>query len=60
MKMNRTVLTWGLNPQTLPPESWPRQEAYVKAVVQALKDEPGLLMWDLMNEPSYNDWQKGI
>jgi hypothetical protein len=48
----------GLNPQTLPPESWPRQEAYVKAVVEALKNEPGLLMWDLMNEPSYNDYYR--
>ena len=47
-----------LNPQTLPPDAWPRQEAYVKAVVQALKDEPGLLMWDLMNEPSYNDYYR--
>ncbi len=45
-----------LNPQTLPPEAWPQQEAYVKAIVQALKDEPGLLMWDLMNEPSWNDY----
>jgi hypothetical protein len=45
-----------LNPQTLPPEAWPGQEAYVKAVVEALKDEPGLLMWDLMNEPSWNDY----
>ena len=47
-----------MNPQTLPPESWPRQEAYVKAVVEALKDEPGLLMWDLMNEPSWNDYYR--
>jgi hypothetical protein len=47
-----------LNPQTLPPESWPSQEAYVKAVVEALKDEPGLLMWDIMNEPSYNDYYR--
>ncbi len=45
-----------LNPQTLPPESWAQQEAYVKAIVQALKDEPGLLMWDIMNEPSWNDY----
>ena len=45
-----------MNPQTLPPESWPEQEAYVKAVVEALKDEPGLLMWDIMNEPSWNDY----
>jgi len=47
-----------LNPQTLRPESWPQQEAYVKAVVEALKDEPGLLMWDIMNEPSYNDYYR--
>jgi hypothetical protein len=46
----------GLNPETLNPESWPQQEAYVKAVVEALKDEPGLLMWDIMNEPSWNDY----
>jgi hypothetical protein len=45
-----------LNPHTLPPESWPQQEAYVKAVVEALKDEPGVLMWDIMNEPSWNDY----
>jgi hypothetical protein len=45
-----------LNPQTLPPESWPGQEAYVKAIVGAVKDEPGLLMWDIMNEPSWNDY----
>lgn len=46
----------GLSPQTLPPEAWPRQETYVKKVVETLKDEPGLLMWDLMNEPSWNDY----
>lgn len=46
----------GLNPQTLPPESWAQQEPYVKAVVDALKDEPGLLMWDIMNEPSWNNY----
>lgn len=47
-----------LNPETLPPESWPRQESYVKAVVDTLKNEPGLLMWDLMNEPSWNDYYR--
>jgi hypothetical protein len=46
----------GLNPQTLKPESWPQQEAYVKSVVEAVKNEPGLLMWDIMNEPSWNDY----
>ena len=29
---------------------------YVKAVVNSLKDEEGLLMWDIMNEPSCNDY----
>lgn len=45
-----------LNPETLPPEAWPAQEAYAKAIVEALKNEPGLLMWDIMNEPSWNDY----
>ena len=46
----------GLNPDILKPEFRPRGDAYVKAVVTALKDEPGLLMWDLMNEPQTNPW----
>jgi hypothetical protein len=46
----------GLNPDTLKPEFRPRGDAYVKAVVQALKDEPGLLMWDIMNEPLTNPY----
>jgi hypothetical protein len=29
---------------------------YVKAIVNAIKDEKGLLMWDIMNEPSYCDY----
>jgi hypothetical protein len=43
-------------PQSLPPKTWPDQETYVKAVVEALKDEPGLIMWDIMNEPSWCDY----
>jgi len=31
-------------------------ERYTRAMVRALKGEPGLLMWDIMNEPSCNDW----
>ncbi len=27
------------------------QEEFARKVVEALKDEPGLLMWDIMNEP---------
>jgi hypothetical protein len=45
-----------LNPDTLKPEFRPRGDAYVKAIVEAIKDEPGLLMWDIMNEPFTNDY----
>jgi hypothetical protein len=44
----------GLHPETLKPEFRPRGDAYVKALVEALKNEPGLLMWDVMNEPLTN------
>jgi hypothetical protein len=33
---------------------WKTIEAYVKHIVTSIKDEPGLIMWDVMNEPSYN------
>jgi hypothetical protein len=45
-----------LNPDTLRPASRERGDVYVKAVVTALKDEPGLLMWDIMNEPLTNSY----
>src|ERR1039458_1587763 len=45
-----------LNPDTLKPAFRPRGDAYVKAIVEAIKDEPGLLMWDIMNEPVTNDY----
>ena len=37
-------------------------DEYVTYVVNEIKDEEGLLMWDIMNEPSYNPWllEKGI
>jgi hypothetical protein len=38
----------------------PIGEKYVADVVQALKDEEGLLMWDIMNEPSYNDYMRNV
>ena len=31
-------------------------DEYFTAIVNALKDEPGLLIWDLMNEPSCNPY----
>ena len=33
---------------------WSRDEAFANAIVPALRDEPGLLMWDVMNEPTCN------
>jgi hypothetical protein len=45
-----------LDPNTLKPEFRTRGDAYVKAIVEAIKDEPGLLMWDVMNEPLTNSY----
>ena len=45
-----------LNPDTLQTAFRARGDAYVKAIVEAVKDEPGLLMWDIMNEPFTNDF----
>ncbi len=45
-----------LNRDTLKPAFRPRGEAYVKAIVEGVKDEPGLLMWDIMNEPFTNSY----
>ena len=41
----------GINPATLEPSDYPKSDAYANAIVNALKDEPGLLMFDVMNEP---------
>lgn len=47
----------GLRPETLEPEWWERVgDPYVRDLVAAVKDEPGLIMWDIMNEPSCNDY----
>ena len=45
-----------LNPGTLRPAFQTEGDAYLKAIVGAVKDEPGLLMWDIMNEPLWNDY----
>jgi len=46
-----------LDPAILEPEFWAEKgDAYVRDIVMLLKDEPGLLMWDIMNEPSCNVW----
>lgn len=45
----------GIDPAILEKDFLPRGEAFSKAVVDALKDEPGLIMYDIMNEPPCND-----
>ena len=45
----------GLDPAVLEDDFIPRAEAFTAAVVDALHDEPGLLMYDAMNEPPCND-----
>lgn len=37
--------------ETLDDKFHARMETFVKSVVDALKNEPGLLMWDVLNEP---------
>ncbi len=45
-----------LNPKTIEPDAYPVADEYTKAFVNALKDEPGLLIWDVMNEPLCNEY----
>lgn len=45
-----------LDPDTLTAEQYGKNDVYADAVVKALCNEPGLLMWDVMNEPMYNEW----
>lgn len=44
---------WFANPGTmyLKERFWSEQEEYCKELIRALSDEPGLLMWDIHNEP---------
>lgn len=46
----------GLDPRSVQPDAYPLADRFTTAVVTALKDEPGLLMFDMMNEPLCNSW----
>ena len=49
---------WIPNPgvQRLGPDFWPAGERYCQDIVATLAGEPGLLMWDIMNEPLCTTW----
>jgi hypothetical protein len=49
---------WVPNPgvQRLVPEFWPQGEQYCRDLVATLGPEPGLAMWDVMNEPLITSW----
>jgi hypothetical protein len=48
----------GTFPQLLEKNAKESGEKYVTAIVNALKNEGGLLMWDIMNEPEMNDYYR--
>lgn len=45
-----------LDPAILEEERRSECDDYVRRIVDALKEEEGLLMWDIMNEPTCNDY----
>ena len=49
---------WVPNPgvMNLGPAFWPQGEAYCQDLVETLGPEPGLRMWDVMNEPLCTSW----
>ena len=53
-----TVNEWLPNPGTerAAPDFWPAGERYCRDLVSRLRHEPGLLMWDVMNEPGDVYW----
>lgn len=45
-----------LNPKSVQPDAYAFADGFTTAIVNALKDEPGLLMFDMMNEPLCTSW----
>ena len=45
-----------LDPKTILPDAYAFADSFTEAIVTSLKDEPGLLMFDMMNEPLCNSW----
>jgi hypothetical protein len=46
---------WSASPgdaMVLDPATWPRLEKYLKDIIGTFKDDPGVLAWDLYNEPT--------
>lgn len=39
---------------------WDKMRVYATAIINALRDEPGLLMWDVINEPMCNDYMNAV
>jgi len=46
----------GLDKATYTEEEWVEIEEYVKACCDAVRDEEGVIMWDIINEPGCSDW----
>ena len=44
----------GIDPAILEEAFLPEGETFAKAIVEGVKDGPGLIMWDIMNEPPCN------
>ena len=42
----------------LGPDHWPKLEQYVRDVVGGHKDDPRIVMWDVMNEPTCTSFNK--
>ena len=48
-----------MDPAILEPEFYETGDRYVRDMVGMLKEYPGIIMWDIMNEPSCNDYLRG-